>query len=345
MQNELQIRIAKDLNIFKFNRESENEYNQRIVYSAASMWVRTLIYGNSINDMRQDRVIVYPDIMYVQSRLSKVIGAYIKSLKVNLDWIESKYSKTDEIAMDLASCIIQEMLYTNNIAEVCERKISAVPQRYYRYGEWIQVRGQMNYGQDLLSLGVSQWTQKANRTDTTEEQRVVATKACKYYELMNHNFGWENASLTSTYVIFKEGSTRAYSKCWVPYIQEKTSDGIHIIKETNEFNGGYVLVKHTAKDVQMATIDPWYIETREIYRILYALNVNNGTRAQFKVKDEGDCKVLCFASALPDFENRIILSISWPYRDYADKYSRIIPKSMWSIAERILDDLGIELVY
>ena len=59
MQNELQIRIAKDLNIIKFNSESENEYNQRIVYSAVSLWVRTLIYGNSINDMRQDSVIGY----------------------------------------------------------------------------------------------------------------------------------------------------------------------------------------------------------------------------------------------------------------------------------------------
>jgi len=345
MQNELRARIAKDLNITKFNNESENEYNQRLVYSAASMWVRTLIYGNSISDIRQDSVIGYPDIMYVQSHLGKVIGAYIKSLKMNLDWLEINYNKTDEIAMDLAGCVMQEMLYTKNLAKIYERKMAAVPQRYFKYGDWIQVRGQMNYGTDLISLGVSQWTQIANKVDVIDEPRVVSIKGSKYYEMMNRNFSWKKATLTSTYLIFKEGETRAYSKCWVPYIPEKVSEGIHMLKAADEFNGGYVLVKHSGKDVQMATIDPWYIESHEIYRILYGLNVNNGTHAQFKIKDEGDCKVLYFASALPDYENRLILSVSWPYSHYADKYARIIPNSIWLIAEQMLTDLGVEIVY
>lgn len=344
MKNELQEKIANDLNIIKFQKETENEFNQRILYSAASMWVKTLIHGNSANDIRQEKMIKYPDIMYVQSHLSKVIKAYISCLEVNLDWIEYQYSSISEIARDIAGVVIQEMIYTNNIAEINNRKMAMVPFKHYSYDKWFQIRGEINFNHDLISLGVSQWTQSVTIKNVINEQRVIEVKGSKYYELMLRNFIWRKASLKSNYYIFKEGSTSAYSKCWIPYIREKVSEGIHVIKEVSEYNGGYVLVKHDGEDIQISELDPWYTESYEIYRILYALNVHNGTRAQFKVKDKGEYKILYFASALPAYENKVILSISWPYSYYADKYVRIIPNSIWSVAERLLSNLGGEII-
>lgn len=344
MKNELQKKISKDLNIVKFLKESDNEFNQRLIYSAASMWVKSLIHGNSANDIRQGKEINYPDIMYVQSHLKKVIKVFIKTLTLNLDWIEYQYSCVDEIAMDFAGVVIQEMIYTNNIAEINNRKMAMVPHNYYCYGNWYQLRGGMNFSDELISLGVSQWTQSVRSENTIEEHKVIDVKGYKYYDLMLRNFVWKKSSLKSNYFIFKEGSTRAYSKCWVPYISEKVKNGIHIVKEVSEYNGGYVLVKHDDENTQMATLDPWYIKSYEIYRILYALNFKYGTRAQFRVKDKGEYKILYFASALPVYENRIILSISWPYRDYADKYVRVIPTNIWSVAEQLLSDLGVEII-
>lgn len=345
MNNELQIKMADDLNIVKFNNEHDYEYNQRIVYSAASLWVRTLIYGNSINDVGRDNIIAYPDIMYVQSRLSKVVGAYIINLKMNSEWLKNEDREIEEIAMDLSRCVIREMINTNNLAEICQRKIAAVPLRYYKYGDWLQVRGNMNYGTEFTSIGVAQWTQKSSQHEIMEEQRIIDIKGKDYYEVMDKKFIWEKANLASTYLIFKEGSARAYSKCWIPYIQENISEGIHILKEKDDFNGGYVLIKRVGKDIKMAIIDPWYIKTHEIYRILYALNINNDTPAQFQVNNKDDCKIVWFASALPDYESRIIMNISWPFRYYDDKYTRVIPNCMWSIVENLLTNLGIKILY
>ena len=83
MINEVCRKIGCDLNISKYEKETDNEYTQRVIFSASSMWVRTLIYGNNVEDNSE----AYPDIMYVQSRLAKVINAYLDCMEVNLDWL------------------------------------------------------------------------------------------------------------------------------------------------------------------------------------------------------------------------------------------------------------------
>ena len=256
MKKELQTRVAKDLNIIKFQNETENEFNQRILYSAASLWVKTLIHGNSLNDIRQEKIIIYPDIMYLQSHLSKVMKAYVSCLEMNFDWLEYQYNDIDEIGMDIARTVIKEMIYTNNIAEIKSRKMAMVPLEYYSYNEWLQLRGAMCFDKDLISIGVSQWTQSVPTKNEIKEQRVIEIKGAKYYDSMLKNFIWKKASLKLNYQIFKEGAVKKYSKCWVPYIREKVSDGIHIIQEISDFNGGYILVKHDGENVQMSVLDP-----------------------------------------------------------------------------------------
>lgn len=116
-------------------------------------------------------------------------------------------------------------------------------------------------------------------------------------------------------------------------------------KEQSEFNGGYLLLEKGNSTLQIASIDPWYIETREIYRIMYALNYENGTPAKHTLRDYGEYKVLYLASALPDYENRILLSLSWPYRYFSDKYARIISNDNIQIIEKLISDIGAEFVY
>ena len=64
MIDELRTKISNDLQIIKFKGESIRDYNQRIIYSALSMWVRSLLNGNSINDFKDDINKTFPDILY-----------------------------------------------------------------------------------------------------------------------------------------------------------------------------------------------------------------------------------------------------------------------------------------
>ena len=44
-------------------------------------------------------------------------------------------------------------------------------------------------------------------------------------------------------------------------------------------------------------------------------------------------------------ENRIVLSLSWPYRYFSDKYARIISNENLDTIDKSITDLGAELVY
>lgn len=155
MINEVCMKIGEDLNISKYEKETDNEYVQRVIFSASSIWVRTLIFGSNV----EDEVDAYPDIMYVQSRLAKVLNAYLENMEVNLDWI-SEDDDNSNVAMKFAGTVIDEMIYTFNIGEVKERQLCHVPYKEIAYGEWVQIRGNANFTKDIFSIGVSQWKKK-----------------------------------------------------------------------------------------------------------------------------------------------------------------------------------------
>lgn len=340
MINEVCRKIGCDLNITKFKNETENEYTQRVIFSASSMWVRMLIYGKSVEDFGN----VYPDIMYVQTRLAKVINGYLECMEVNLDWITVN-DAGGKIEMKLASAIITEMLETYNIGEVNERQLCHVPYNHFSYGNWVQIRGNDSYASDIYSIGVSQWKKKEVDAEYEIESKIIDQKGENYVGHLRNNSTWKTVSDILNFNIFQVGLERGYSKCWKPYINSKVKDGFYLIKEQSEFNGGYSLLEKKNGILQIATIEPWYIETREIYRIMYALNYENGTPAKFRLRVHEDYIILALTSALPDYENRIILSLSWPYRDFSDKYVRIISNKNLDTIEKLILDLGAELVY
>ena len=110
MIDELRTKISNDLQIIKFKGESIRDYNQRIIYSALSMWVRSLLNGNSINDFNGDIDKTFPDFLYVQSNLSKIAQSFLTSFECNPDWLDMN-DNYNSVSMAISRTIINEMIY------------------------------------------------------------------------------------------------------------------------------------------------------------------------------------------------------------------------------------------
>lgn len=106
MIEELKRQMSYDLNLYRYKNELLREHNQRLIYSGLASWVRTLICGNSISDLMGDVNNKFPDIMYVQSNLTKVAEAFLKSFDIDEYWIEVE-EKQDPASI-LASEIFRE---------------------------------------------------------------------------------------------------------------------------------------------------------------------------------------------------------------------------------------------
>jgi len=347
MRNSMIQAIEDDLKIFRFAEETECEYNQRLIYSAGASWAKTLVYGHSHADSKLNDNFVHTDIMYIESLLSKVLEAYLQCFDINMDWIESGTNSGLEVyARDLASQIIKEVIYTYNLAQILSRRITPVPTLLYKYADDLYlVRGSVLSEKNVYSVGVSQWKRDEKVKEYLIDTKIVDVKGINYYRVMVEEFDWKKSELDGEYLIFKLGSKGGYSKCWKPISLNEIPQGISIIRLANEINGGFVMIKKIKDNYRINVLDPWYIEEKEIYRILYSLNYENGTPAEFKIKKKEEYYVLRCSGALPKYEDRILRCCSWPYMTYNDRYSRIVPKFLWEIVEKQISDLGINLVY
>ena len=340
MISKIRKQIANDLNVIKFTDETEQDYNQRIIYSAAAMWIRSLIYSNYTNDSNWSNV----DILFVQSNLAKIISKYLEIFTVNIDWLESDTKKnTKNIEMDIANVIIQEMIDTHCISEVHDRKISPVARNTFMIGNNCLIHGLNIFDRDIKSVGVSQW-KIAEKEKFAIPKKIIDVKGKDYYEVMESNFEWQETTIDSNFLIFLVGKTRGYSRAWGELEIDTLQNGIFLLKEEHAYTGGYLLLKKNQDKYFVCSLDPWYAETREIYRIMYALNLKNSTPARFRIKEFKEYVILFLPSALPEYENRILLSSSWPYSNYADKFTRIIPIDLWNEIKKMIIEIGGEIV-
>ncbi|MCQ2498857.1 MAG: hypothetical protein MJ133_07710 [Lachnospiraceae bacterium] len=340
MNNTLKRQMSIDLNIFKYEEEMEKEYNQRLIYSGLACWVRTLLYGNSISDYSSDIEKKFPDIMYVQSYLYKVASGFLGLFPTMDGWINDE---DKDKASVLAGEIIQEMIYLGEIAEIDGRLLAPVPAKSVAYDKWIHVFGNSTYDRNCISIGLSQWSESKNK-EAIKPNRLISISGDDYCEHIRKHFDWSERRIVGQYEIFKVGMKGRYAKSWVPFDKEKCEDGLYLLRDMNTFEPGYFLLKKEAGRELISTLDPWYMDNREEYRIMYALNRSNKTPAEFKMKDMGDYFVLKYPSRLPEYENKLLYSLSWPNLHCDAKFSRVFPAKFKQLVINEIVNLGAVVV-
>jgi hypothetical protein len=347
MRDELKKDMSEKMNIRRFINETECEFNQRLIYSAGAAWVKTLVYGYSYTNSNLDCEFVNNDIMYIESHLSKVIEAYLKCFDINIDWIEKNDICGDvEKSRAMASQIIKDTINTYSVAQVMSRRITPIKKKLYKYGENLYlVRGEVPMDKTIYSVGAVQWIVADNIDNYELDKKIVSIPVKNYYEIIDKEFIWKEKKLHSDFLIFRTGSKGSYSKCWRSIEVSDIPQGINILKLDSTFSGGYILVKKNNNKLLVSELDPWYIEEKEIYRILYTLNYKKNSPAEFKVIKREEHYILRYSSAIPNYENRIISSCSWPYVTYDDKYSKIVPDFLWGVVKNLLRDLEIKIIY
>nr|WP_300849328.1 hypothetical protein [uncultured Acetatifactor sp.] len=337
MIEELMRQMSRDLNIFRYEDERLIEYSQRLIYSGLASWVRSLLCGNSISDLTGNVDEKFPDILYVQSNLTKVAEAFLKSFDIDDTWIEEENGRSK--ASLLAGEVIQKMIYLDEIAEINHRLLAPVPVRNYSYKGWTHCYGNDSFDRKCMTLGLSQWVNKEIE-GAEEKKRIICIKGKDYIDYIITRFEWNNAHLQGEYELFKVGSNYRYSKSWIPFNNQKLHDGLYLLRDAHNFEPGYTLLRKDGNIFSTSFLNPWYVESREIYRIMYALNLYNGTPTKFRIKDKGDYFVLFYPSRLPEEENKMLFSLSWPYSSYQGKFARIFPKQVMGFVIEEIENIG-----
>ena len=342
MSDVLRQRISSDLNVSQFECETEEDYGNRLVYSALVAWARVLVLGSSYTDIstENDTLNDYHnvDIMQIQTRLHQVAYGMLSAIKHRNEWIKNYDIET--ASNELARSIIKQLKFCYELSKLGKRRLIISPQKTAVFHNNQLALGGTGW-ENFYSVGVGRWLSTISPlVDYKDVFGIPACSCIQYYNMLKSNANWMENELNSTYQIFNIGTTGWYSKAWIEFNKSKIPKGVSLLKNM-ETDGGYFLIKNDADGILSAKLDKWYYDEKEIYRFLYSLNAVNKTPAIFKAKTNYDHILLHCNSSLPNAEMRILCMSSWPFNTYDDIFKRIIPKFLWCDIEKCLNDLGI----
>ncbi|MCF6465582.1 hypothetical protein [Clostridium sp. Cult2] len=345
-------KISSDLNINKYNNESNEEYGNRLIYTAFAAWARTLVLGKSYTDLYYEAKYVNAnyhnvDIMHIQVRLTQIAYGFLMSIPHSKDWFIN--SSIEDQCSDLASTIIENLIFCYELSKLNDsRRLTNSPIRHANFKNNQLVLGGEQWkisGKKLTSVGLGRWIQTVKLTENYKEIfNIPKYSSDEYYNTLVESAFWKESNLNGRYKIFKVGTNFFYYKAWQDLNISKIPQGISLLKNI-EVDGGYILVKKNKDAVSTARLDKWYYDENEIYRIMYVLDSYNETPATFQVEIYDNYVILHCHSKLPNPEMRILLMSSWPKRFYNDIFYRIIPRFLWNDIEDMLVNLGIKIEY
>ncbi|MDQ2085214.1 hypothetical protein RBH29_02030 [Herbivorax sp. ANBcel31] len=352
MSKSLIKKISSDLNIIKFKKETLEEYGNRLIYSALCEWARVQLLGKSYTDISCEREINELDchdidIMHVQSNLAKVADGLLLSISCSDMWIKSDLH--EEKASKLASKIIKDLIFCNEISQLIDvRRLIISPKRTAAFSKYKLILGgaDIDYmSEKICCVGMGRWKQNLNSSENYKKIFMLSEYSAKeYFEKLIINAIWEEKTLDGIYLILSLKQRGWYSKTWIDCNISKLPEGVSLLKN-KDFNGGYFLIRNDSRGIKVARIDQWYIDEKELCRIIYSMGCYNSLPAVFNAEICEDHIVLHCNSMLPNTERRLLLMFSWPWRNYNDIHYRIVPKFLWNELKNILNNLGIMINY
>jgi len=352
VNNFLISRISTDLNINKYDNETDEEYGNRLIYTALAVWARTLVLGESYSDLDNEtekKTVYYHNVdrMHIQSRLSQIAYGMLMTIPHCKTWVGD--SSIEEQSNHVASKIIESLIFCYELSQLNDvRRITNSPNKIANFKNNRLILGGQKWQEDgktIISVGLGRWIPVAGGCENYKEIfNLPNYTPDEYYNILIDSALWKESSLDGQYKVFKMGTGLFYNKAWVDLNISKLPRGMYLLKKI-DIDGGFLLLKKEREKIYTARLDRWYYDKKEIYRIMYVLDKHNNTPATFKAKIYDDCVLLHCHSPLPNSEMRILLMASWPKRYCDDIYYRVIPRFIWNEVKMVLTNLGINFEY
>ena len=306
-----------------------------------------LVLGKSYIDIQSLEETEYPnvDINHIQNRASQVAYGLLQTIPHEDGWVSGI---TEDQSSELTSTIIRNMKFCYEISELNDkRRLTASPRRIASSGKMCLHMGGFDWNNNVNSLytvGLGRWELNVDlKTNIRTTFSIPNANHETFFTELIKDAIWKEKQLKGNYQIFKTGSKSFYCDAWKEIDNKKIPYGISLLRNIEE--GGFLLVRSEASEMSVSLLDTWYYQEKELFRIMYALDADAKTPAQFIVECKEDYVVLHCHSNLPNAEARLLQLSSWPKRNYSDVYYRIVPISLWKLIKKILENLGIRLVF
>lgn len=344
MERELIKTISRDLNIEKFNFETTEEFHNRLIYCVLVEWARTLILGDSYNDVKRNEhdLSINVDILHIQTHLEKIAYSFLSILDCSVKWLKEEYIQSAKkklarkVIEDLINC--EQLIKIHNSRRLTVPFIESINVFEYEYYSLCLIDNRNS--KNIYRVGTGQWREKTTSSKNycdyfgIDEWETLS----QYYYKLKKGAKWQDFDLNGEYELYNYEKTFLWA--WKTYSSKELSNGMNLLKRKDS-NSCFLLINKIDDSIEVAPLDLSYVVEGEIYRIMYAIKEVRQFKTSFDVIEKNDHFILNCSNRLPNIERNLLKLMSWPYKTYDDEKYRVVPKMLWGDCKFIFKRLGI----
>ncbi|MPM39412.1 hypothetical protein SDC9_86045 [bioreactor metagenome] len=341
-KNDLIQQISSDLKISKFIGEEQNDYLNRIIYSAIAMW---LIHSTWDKKFKENYSRIGVSKTYLTRKISKLISEYIAIFPSFKDYLDELTEA--QFAAKLRE-IYEKSGYIVNTG-FDEYVLASSPKVVRVNDGWLIIRnGFNNVTTKVVGLGTF------NKINSISEPCHIdilfylpKMNAKKWTTEYIKKLKWADATrLGEETQFFNAKIMKSFSECWV----EQFPDGCDITLYKNN-NWDYGFAKKSNLGIVGVKITEWIIgqgnnETEKLFdndvrRFMYGLKAINKNEAKAIVYKKIDHVELKFLNKLPTRELTALQFFGWRRNRFSNETNYIIPYELFDSVKYIIEKLSI----
>lgn len=349
MKSVLIDKMSQDLNIPRFEDETQDDHNSRLIYSALAAWSRTLTLGRSFTDCANNNILQSAlhtssnavDDMHVKSRLTQTAYAMLELLPHNEIW--GGGSNNTEFSGNLASRVIDNLIFDYEIIKLIDGKFALPPERIVAFGNvTLKLGGKYANSEKLHCVGLGRWKKEksAEAPDYKKAFNIPLLTPKEYYDALIKDANWQYWNASGEYELYVPGIHYKINKSFIAFKRSKLPHGISLLRNQEKHR---FLVLYKGGELLKARIDEWYSpkNSGEIYRIIHSINTMREKPSSFHIAYAKDHVVLRLSSPIPNANLRLLHLTSWPLK-YDTYYNCIVPLWLWQEVSNSLMALGMK---
>lgn len=334
MTDEMIATMATDLNIHQFACESKSHFISRLLYSAMACWIKTAALDRPISfhaDLNQGI-----SRRHILERCDNVLTEMLRRFPASEPWFKTELGNEGTVPL-LRSRLIRhgDLLnvgFQTNLTLAPEVVIPLNPD--LECGKGYLLNPSFFYsGIAMLRIRkVESHSEGSDRADSCKWLRNYIKSA--WWKSVDHIEGVEyfNPFL----------KVKSNYRCWQDVPPAPVEDIVFARYTVNVLPTEYLLIM-LGENKKLHRIDSFLRKTGEYRRFQFALRRIAGNDLNAAAKIYHDHIHLKLNFYLPEWENRLLESFSWPCNSVSDKLEWDMVPSIWPYIKIHLEKLGIAI--
>ena len=331
MRGEIIAAMAADMNIKKFNSETNLEFVQRVLYSATSCWIKAAALDRNIGAKKTDTGVSKK---HIYEKAEKLLLAMLERYPEIKYWFYM-----DDEAENPIRIIRRRLVQNGDLINIgFETNMITAPYAIRSLSlETEQIIGAF-FDNNIFYSGLS-----AIRKCSNGDCVCGDTNAVDWFDNFCQTAWWESGCIRNDNVEYFNctKNVRNIHSCW----QKDEVDffkNIRLVRITiNKTMYEYYLEKSNGGNIYHHKIDPFLLEIKEHRKMMFALRKKANVPLPARITIHSDHATLDLWAHLPYEMKTFLESYAWPSRNISDVLEWKFPLCLVEEIKRKLNNLGM----